>query len=104
MTDLNFNVSADDAELIDRIVVRGSRLDNNRTVRGLTRLHCVMDITAVHANGTPLRLADFLAADDFNFAHDWFGIRRNLDRATGALINCFLPRFAEARGSTQKAA
>lgn len=104
MTDLNWNVSVEDDALISQIVDRGRRLDNNRHVRGLTRLHCAMDITAVHANGTPLRLADFLAADDFNFAHDWFGIRRNLDRETGALINCFLPRFAEARGSTRKAA
>ena len=29
-----------------------------------------MDIVATHCNGNPLRLADLLAADDFNFMHD----------------------------------
>lgn len=54
----------------------------------------VMDVTACHANGTPLRLTALLEADDFNFSHDVFGIRRYLDRETGALTDCFVPRFA----------
>ncbi len=41
----------------------------------------------------PLRLADLLAADDFNFAHDVFGIMRHIDRRTGRLDNHFVPRF-----------
>ena len=54
-----------------------------------------MDITATHANGNPLRLDDLLHADDFNFAHDVFGIRRHIDRNTGQLQDCFVPRFSE---------
>lgn len=57
-----------------------------------------MDLCAVHLNGCPLRLADLLAADDFNFAHDITGIRRHLNRKTGALENHFLPRFAKKGG------
>ena len=55
-----------------------------------------MDLTAVHANGHPLRLKDLLVADDFNFAHDVGGIRRHLNRnePIGELFsNHFLPRF-----------
>jgi hypothetical protein len=51
-----------------------------------------MDIEAVHESN-PLRLADFLAADDFNFAHDIFGIAHHLNRKTRKLEDCFLPRF-----------
>ncbi len=55
---------------------------------------CQMDIDAVHSNGCKLRLEDFLAADDFNFAHDLIGIHRHIDRNTGKLKNNFFPRFA----------
>jgi len=53
-----------------------------------------MDVTAVHANGCPLRLRELLLADDFNFVHDLFGIRRHLNRETGKLGDHFVPRFA----------
>lgn len=59
------------------------------------KLHVIMDVTAVHANGTPLRLDDLLAADDFNFMHDLAGIENYLDRDTGQLTGCFLPRFSK---------
>ncbi len=54
-----------------------------------------MDVSATHANGNPLRLADLLAADDFNFAHDLSGICNCLDRNTGKLTNNFRPRFSQ---------
>ncbi len=52
-----------------------------------------MDICAV---GSQMKL-DYNAwykADDFNFAHDFCGIQKNINRETGKLENCFLPRFA----------
>lgn len=54
----------------------------------------LMDIDACHCNGTPLRLGDLLVADDFNFAHDVFGIRNTINRKTGKLEGIFLPRYA----------
>jgi hypothetical protein len=54
----------------------------------------VMDITAVHLNDCPLRLEALSEADNFNFAHDVFGIRRHLNRETGKLENFFSPRFS----------
>lgn len=101
--DLSFETSAEDSALIDQIVTRGRALDRKHHVRGYSILHCTMDITAAHANGTPLRLADMLAADDFNFAHDWSGIRRHLNRETGQMLSCFLPRFHAARDHAEAA-
>lgn len=54
----------------------------------------MMDIEACHSNGCPLKLGELLAADDGNFGHDVFGIRRFIDRQTGQLGGAFLPRFA----------
>jgi hypothetical protein len=53
-----------------------------------------MDLAACHCNGCPLQLTELLDADDFNFSHDIFGIRRHLNRTTGKLDDRFLPRFA----------
>lgn len=59
-----------------------------------------MDIAAAHLNGCPLRLEELADADNFNFAHDVLGINRHLNRETGELQDCFLPRYA-ARDSSQ---
>src|SRR5262245_51248064 len=53
-----------------------------------------MDITAAHANGCPLKLAELKDAPDFDFADDVFGIHRHINRTNGQLEHCFLPRFA----------
>ena len=55
----------------------------------------IMDIDACHNNGCPLKLQELLDADDFNFAHDVFGIRQHINRQTGKLENCFVPRYAK---------
>lgn len=57
-------------------------------------LDAVMDITAVN-DTTPLRLQELLEADNFEFAHDIFGIRQNINRSNGQLENSFLPRYAK---------
>ena len=44
-----------------------------------------------------LRLDDWLNADDVNFAHDFLGIRSNVNRASGFPakdFGFFLPRFS----------
>lgn len=87
--EINWEASAEDYDLIDQIVNRADRLGLVRD-----RTESTMDITAAHLNGCPLRLADMLAADDFNFIHDVGGIGRHIDTKTGKLQNCFLPRFA----------
>lgn len=55
-----------------------------------------MDLDAVHSNGTPLDFQKLLAFGEADFAHDMFGIRENIDRTSGELLNCFLPRCSKA--------
>lgn len=57
-----------------------------------------MDLAATHANGCPLDLTHFEKADAFSFAHDFFGIAIHLDRATGRLMDSFIPRCAKKEG------
>ena len=51
-----------------------------------------MDISACHSNGCPLDFEKLLGFDKFNFMHDIVGISSNINRTTGKLKNCFLPR------------
>lgn len=53
-----------------------------------------MDISACHISN-PLKLQELLSADDGNFGHDVFGIRKYINRETGELTDCFLPRYSE---------
>ncbi len=89
---ISFKVSKTEMDLINQIVNRVMTMG----IKGYTRMDCVMDITACHANGSPLDLVRLLAADEFNFAHDVLGIRNHIDRQTGELKNCFVPRFSRA--------
>ena len=59
----------------------------------LSKLSVEMDITAAHL-ASPLDLDRFLEFEDLDFYHDICGIRENIDRRTGELKNCFLPRCA----------
>lgn len=72
------------------------RASNMAAIAGFSYpiLDATMDIDACHNNGCPLKLHELLEADDFNFAHDAFGIRRHIDRTTGKLQDCFVPRYA----------
>ncbi len=58
------------------------------------RVQTVKDLAATHASGVPLRLDRLLAFPDDDLCHDVFGIATNIDRETGKLLNCFLPRCA----------
>ncbi|PKN20403.1 MAG: hypothetical protein CVU71_01020 [Deltaproteobacteria bacterium HGW-Deltaproteobacteria-6] len=86
---IKWNATQDDMELIQKIAKRGFCRKLYADALALS-----MDIAATHLNGCPLKLKEWLKADDFNFFHDIYGIYNNLDRKTGRLKNCFLPRFA----------
>ena len=88
---INFNTSKQDALLIGAITKRAMGLK----IQGYDSMTCNMDLTACHANGSPLDLEELLQADEFNFAHDILGIRRHINRDNGKLENCFLPRFSK---------
>jgi hypothetical protein len=86
---VSFQRSAEENRIMGEIVARAQQ-----EMPGLDENTLYMDIAAVHANGTRLDLQRWLEADKFNFWHDIVGINRHIDRKTGKLNNCFLPRFA----------
>jgi len=87
---IKFTASRAETDIIFAICERAEKLTNGT----YSHMDVAMDIEAAHCNGNPLKLDKLLAADDFNFAHDVFGIRRHLNRETGALNDCFSPRFS----------
>lgn len=91
----SFAVDTLDASIIREIAHRAVTVARH-VGAPYTLTTATMDITACHANGTPLRLRELLDAPEFDFAHDVLGIRRHIDRTTGQLQDCFLPRFAKA--------
>lgn len=93
MSQISFDVTDHEMLLIERIVERAVK---SAKAAGWSpdRTTLTMDLCACHANGCPLKLQEILDADDFTFAHDVFGIHRLIDRSTGKLTRCFLPRLA----------
>lgn len=89
---VKFETTKKDAKLIHLIAKRA--IDEGiYAPRNL--MEADMDITAVHCNGNPLRLEELLGADKFNFDHDIYGIRNHIDRKTGKLLFCFVPRYSK---------
>ena len=76
------------------------RLIGQRTAAMAARINAEVDpneiarLVMVAHERKPLRLEELLEADDLDFIHDVFGIRRHLDVATGELRDCFVPRYA----------
>lgn len=95
--EISFKTTRHEAELIGVISRAASKLAQKHGVDydGMT---ANMDITACHANGMRLDLnllKIWAETNSFNFAHDVFGIRRHINRETGEIENCFVPRCAE---------
>lgn len=84
-----FSTTRHEFDVIQKIIDRAAGMGFRPN-----RLASTMDIEAVHSNGCPMDLDRWLAADDFNFAHDWAGIARHVDRDICALDGIFTPRFA----------
>lgn len=94
-TEPSFKVSPADHALIMRCVDRYANFVENMLGQPVDKLSLMMDLTACHANGNPLRLADLAnTKDDFSFIHDVGGIRQHLNRDTGQLEDFFSPRFS----------
>ena len=93
---INWTAAPEDASKITKIMLRASAGDRGKTLEALhtDRLTLAMDLTACHLNGCPLDLDRLLGASEADFAHDIAGIVRHLDRETGQLGDCFVPRCA----------
>lgn len=92
---IDFAATAEDTRAIHDIAKRAATMLGEDLVElGFGMMDVEMDVTACHLNGCPLELADLLATDASNFGHDIGGIIQHLDRETGELRDCFVPRFA----------
>lgn len=92
MAEVKFDTTPEEMRLIDAIIDRGVA---EKMIEPGNRLNVEMDLAAVNVNGTPLDFERLLAFDTFSFSHDLFGIDRHIDRNTGQLTRCFLPRCAK---------
>lgn len=90
---ISFDASREERKLAHEIALRAKR---SGLLHGYSLVHAEMDLIATHANGCPMDFARLLSSDDFNFTHDFCGIKAKLDRGTGKLVDCFVPRFAKA--------
>jgi hypothetical protein len=88
-------IEARDLQLIREIALRTSRLCRALGVT-YSVLDAMMDLQVVH-DRVGLRLGELLAAPGSDFNHDVLGIRSHLNRETGELEGCFLPRLAKER-------
>lgn len=95
---VSFHTTKDEAILIGQIIKRAINIGINVG----DRLSVHMDISACIAQGCPMKLQEWLDAPDFDFAHDFNGIRRHINRQTGALEDFFLPRFAKRKQVTDQ--
>ena len=98
MLRINWFVSAQDHNKIMQLAEWAHDLATKNRIMYMLR-EALMDITCVHANGCPLDLDAMLRAigdseQETDLIHDLLGIRRHLDRTTGQLLDCFVPRFA----------
>lgn len=89
---ISFDVSRED---FDHICEIADRVEASGNPWNLDRMTLVMDLSATSANGCPMDFAKLAKADAETFAHDVYGIVRHIDRATGKLGDCFLPRTAK---------
>ena len=94
MKDL-FTATSEESEIIERIASRAIALYRKYGNTELDEVDIMMDLMACHCNGCPLRLSEMEQADDFNLMHDVTGINAHINRYSGKLERCFLPRFAD---------
>jgi hypothetical protein len=93
--DVMQRMPASDAELIGKIVQRA--VDAWKAAGGTLSVDPTMhamDIAAVHMLGCPLKLWQWFASSNGDFALDYAGICTHVDRDTGKLKHGYWPIFA----------
>jgi hypothetical protein len=92
---LNWNSTIEDTRTISAIADRYIKFCQELTGVTPAKFKLIMDIEATNNNGCPLKLDELLNANGMDFIHDVTGIQSNINRETGKLENCFLPRYAK---------
>jgi hypothetical protein len=86
-------MNMDNFQKISKIVKRF--IEDHPDGKNVDALSLNMDIEKCHTDNFKLDLDGLLNADNFNFFHDVVGIHNNLNRQTGKIENCFVPRFSK---------
>lgn len=86
---IEFNATQEETTLIAEIAKRAKKELGEKDI-----VNTMMNITATHCNGCRLDLQKLLDFDTSNFAYDIYGIEKHIDKNTGELTRCFLPRCA----------
>jgi len=89
---VKFNCTKEEYEAIVKIVLRA---EEEGLFSKKERLSNMMDLEACHSNGCLLDFNKLLGFPKFDFAHDLIGIHNNINRKTGIIENCFLPRCSK---------
>ena len=97
---INWHTTKEELESIVRIAERAKIVADNHGYDVPYR-EFLMDLIACHANGCPLALEELLNAGAFDFSHDVWGIRQHINRETGQLEHCFIPRYAARQDKAQ---
>lgn len=87
VTAVKFNADAEDTDLIVKIAQRVASLHPEFDV-----IKVSLDLESTHCNGHLLNLKKLLEFEDDNFWYDIYGILSHVDRKTGKLKDCFLPK------------
>ena len=88
-------IPRDDVLIIGKIASRFHDYRMDGIIKRTKKSTIMMDVSAAHIK-CPLDLKGLLDSEDVDFIHDVVGINRHVDRDTGELKDCFLPRFAIA--------
>ncbi len=89
---VKFTATAEEYFIIHKISIRAQAYYKEIHGETLDLQSMEMDLEAVHCNDCPMDFKKLLAADNFNLMHDVIGIINCIDRDTGKLTRCFLPR------------
>lgn len=93
MKTISFDTTRKETNTIRMICDRAQELADELALP-FDMMMTMMDLSALQAGICKLRLDELLHAERMDFIHDVWGIRRHLNRDTGALENHFLPRYA----------
>ncbi len=83
--------SIQDYTMAKKIVTRANNIKGFGKVDTMS---LQMDLVATHISGCKLKLKELLESSVGDFLHDICGIMHHLNRTTGKLQDCFLPRFS----------
>lgn len=97
---IEFTSDRESLELITKIADRALTFYEKQGI-DRDKLDIIMDLSACHAS-CPLQLEEMLKGTPFDFTHDIAGIYKHMNRETGELEGCFLPRFADLQTDNEQ--